>query len=685
MVDGQLPRCDSLAHSYVTGNVSMKPVKITSVVLGATLALLASLAVSTSAGTLRSAVPGGSIAGTLNVWNSAAAPYDTGQQIELQANFSGGPRLVTLYREGPVGTWTAIGSSQANANGNAYFPYTFITGSQRLYAEDANGLETEVDTYSATVPVPQAGTLDNPSANGKTWTAHFTPGQVGKSTQLQIQRIYTSETDEVNEASGTPKAGPWVTIASGAQNAAGDVTLNAPSPYPYRVDHNYRAVSGSAVSNVRVFGLGQVAPKSTGLAAVYFNSNEAHSVDTRTHYYEGEFTMTAGAEGCSAVSTLKSSTMKGRGNYSWSFNRKSFTLKLGKSTDLCGMGKSKKYALVSQDYDKSFLRNALAGYIGKKLNHMNWTPDSKPVDLYVNGSYRGNYLLIERIAVDPLRVNVNELNGDDPAEQVSPGVTGGYLMEWDYRKGADYNAYLGSDSGYVGIKDPENDYSRVGTSTGSGTKTSKGISSAQKSYISGYLNDADSALRGGNFTSDSSGWKKYINESSAVDYYIAMEFMKPVDGNMWASVYMYKPQNGKIEFGPMWDFDLAAGSANRAGNVVSSSSFYLRNNLGVSAQQDTTSGKTWFNRLNEDPDFRAAVKARWNEVKGSINTDAFIDAQKAVISSSANSSYSSGPSSHGYRISPYQVIKSTWAADVSYLRSWASSRKSWLNSSSGFN
>ena len=102
---------------------------------------------------------------------------------------------------------------------------------------------------------------------------------------------------------------------------------------------------------------------------------------------------------------------------------------------------------------------------------------------------------------------------------------------------------------------------------------------------------------GSNFTSPTSGWRNYIDEASAVDYYIAMEFMKPVDGNMWASVYMYKPRSGKLKFGPMWDFDLAAGSANRAGNVVSSSSFYLRNPLGVSAMQ---SSKTWFNRLNED-------------------------------------------------------------------------------------
>ena len=210
-----------------------------------------------------------------------------------------------------------------------------------------------------------------------------------------------------------------------------------------------------------------------------------------------------------------------------------------------------------------------------------------------------------------------------------------------------------------GVKEPENDFDRDGHNTG------EGISSAQKSYITKYLNDADGALRGSSCQSTS--WTNYIDQNSAVDYYIAMEFMKPVDGNMWASVYMYKPRGGKLNFGPMWDFDLAAGSANRAGNVVSSSGFYLRNNLGVSAQQ---SSNTWFNCLNKRSSFRASVKARWNAIKNDIDTNSFIDTQSGIISSSANTSYSSAPSgaSHSYRISQYQTIKSSWSSDVSYLR-----------------
>ena len=183
---------------------------------------------------------------------------------------------------------------------------------------------------------------------------------------------------------------------------------------------------------------------------------------------------------------------------------------------------------------------------------------------------------------------------------------------------------------------------------------------------------------GSGFTNDTSGWKKYIDQASAVDYYIAMELMKPVDGNMWASVYMYKQRNGKLFFGPLWDFDLAAGSANRAGNVVSPSSWYLRNSLGVSAMQ---SSKTWFNRLNEDPDFRSAVRARWKQVYPSLSQSSFIDGQKSLIQKSADENWKKW--SHSEHLSKYQVVKSSWSADVSYLKSWMSSRRSWMNGQLG--
>ena len=157
--------------------------------------------------------------------------------------------------------------------------------------------------------------------------------------------------------------------------------------------------------------------------------------------------------------------------------------------------------------------------------------------------------------------------------------------------------------------------------------------------------------------------------------------MKPVDGNMWASVYMWKPQGGKLQFGPMWDFDLGAGSANRAGGAVNSSGWYLRNVISTTAKQ---SSKTWFNRLNEDSGFRSAVRTRWNTVYPALRTTLDLldpnnsNSERNKIAASASENFKKW--SVTQHLSTVQVVKGSWSAEVSYLRSWLSSRLSWMNS-----
>ena len=494
------------------------------------------------------------------------------------------------------------------------------------------------------------GTLAPITGNGTTATATFTPAASGQKTSLQLLSIKTTETNETP----TPK---WETISTSKQSSSGKTTFTISDPR--EVSHEYRAVSGDTISNTVTFA---APPRSraTGLSQVYFNSYEGDSVNTRDRWFEGEFSMTSsGKTGCGAVAKTPKARLKGRGNYSWSFAKKSFSLNLKDGLNLCGMGKSKKWAFVANHYDKSLLRNTVAGHVGQALTKLAWTPASKPVDVFINGSYRGSYILIERVTIDDERVNIPELKGS--ADNVQPNITGGYLLEWDFRKGADRDVTAG-DRGWVGIKEPED------------PGDPEGITSQQVAYINGYLDKTDAALFGSGFKDNATGWKKYIDTASAVDYYIGMELMKPVDGNMWASVYMYKQRNGKLFFGPLWDFDLAAGSANRAGNVVSPSSWYLRNPLGVSAMQ---SSKTWFNRLNEDPEFRAAVRSRWKQVYPNLNQSSFIDSQKSLIQASATENFKKWSVTE--HLSKYQVVKGSFSAEVSYLKSWMSSRRSWMN------
>ncbi|MEO7893196.1 MAG: CotH kinase family protein [Aeromicrobium sp.] len=485
-------------------------------------------------------------------------------------------------------------------------------------------------------------------------TVTWTPATPGQTAALQVRTI---------------KSPHWKQIASGKQGSTGKTVFSISNPL--EVAHQYRSSTHSSetgavisYSNVVTYS-GPSLTKNDGLSTLYFNSNDGESVNTRKHYFDGEFSMT-GSGLCAAVPIQKMAQAKGRGNYSWRFPKKSFSLKLDKKVNLCGMGDSKKWAFVANYYDKSLLRGEAAFNIGSKLTNLAWTPKARPVDVYINGSYRGAYDLVERITSASNRINVPELKNDTPANTAAnnstPNVTGGYILEWDFRKGADHNVAAGS-RGWVGIKEPEDE------SDGSG------ITGAQVSYINKYLDSTDAALFGSNYRSNTSGWQKYIDIKSAVDYYIGQELMKPVDGNMWASVYMYKQRSGKLFFGPMWDYDLSAGSANRAGNVGSPTSWYLRNPLAISAKQST---KTWFNRLNEDPEFRAAVRSRWHTVYSSLRTnDSFLANRRSLISQAASENFKKWNVNE--HVSQYQVVKGSWSSEVSYLRSWLNSRMSWIN------
>jgi len=524
-----------------------------------------------------------------------------------------------------------------------------------------------VATTASAAPLDPAGVLDTIESNSTgtqaTATAHFSPAKKGRKVELQALTIVTTSTDEV-------KTAKWKTLETEKEDADGDVTFDIDNPL--EVSHSYRAVTEvddvETVSNEVTFAAARTS-KSTGLSTIYLNTNEGRSINTRSRYFEGQFTMTASSAlpECAAVPTQSHASAKGRGNYSWSFSKKSFTLKLDKKVDLCGMGKSKKWALISSAYDKSLLRTSAAFDIGSKLTNMAWTPQAKPVDLYINGSYRGSYLLVERITIDEDRVDIDELkNGaeEDPtgSNDTEPNITGGYVLEWDFRKGSDHNVTAGK-RGWVGIKEPEDE------------DDDSGITKKQVHYVNTYLDATDKALYGSSWKSDTKGWKKYIDERSAVDYFIAQEIMKPVDGNMWASVYMYKARDGKLFFGPMWDYDLAAGSADREGGTRATTGWYVKNNTRTSAKQASS---TWFVRLNDDPDFQKAVKARWNEVYPQLKAeDAFLASQRSVIKKSADANFDKW--SVKAHISDAQVVRGSWSKEVSYLRDWLKDRISWMN------
>jgi hypothetical protein len=99
-----------------------------------------------------------------------------------------------------------------------------------------------------------------------------------------------------------------------------------------------------------------------------------------------------------------------------------------------------------------------------------------------------------------------------------------------------------------------------------------------------------------NFDPDT-GYAKYVDIPSFVDWYVINEIVKNVDGNMKTSCYLNITPNGKLKMGPLWDFDISIGNVNYD-ECEDPIGFYIAT-------------AAWFVQLLKDPVFVAQVKERF--------------------------------------------------------------------------
>lgn len=158
---------------------------------------------------------------------------------------------------------------------------------------------------------------------------------------------------------------------------------------------------------------------------------------------------------------------------------------------------------------------------------------------------------------------------------------------------------------------------------------------------------------------------------------------------MYSSVKMYKqrdpdgdPTNGdqgKLVMGPLWDLDTSMGDARYPGGQGDTTGWYLfepSTDPGYYQRQSTT---TWFNRLNQDPEFRQMVRDRWVQIYPALlASDAFLLQQQTRIAASAAENFRLWDITE--RLEVQQVIIGSWSGEVNHLRTWLQARIAWMNS-----
>ena len=218
-------------------------------------------------------------------------------------------------------------------------------------------------------------------------------------------------------------------------------------------------------------------------------------------------------------------TVKIRGNTSATYsNKKPFKLKLQKKADLL----AKIVGRDDPDYqDKEWylLRdgwtiNAFVGLEVADIVGVGWTPDYAYVDVFVNGDYRGVYILTEAISRCKNRINISK---------------DGYIIERDaYWWNEDVKFITDKYDQKYTFKYPDEDE----------------ISDEQIQYITDYMNTLENNISG-------SHYEDYIDKNSFARWILTHDILGTWDG-AGSNIFMYKYDNtdtSKIFMSSPWDFD----------------------------------------------------------------------------------------------------------------------------------
>lgn len=243
--------------------------------------------------------------------------------------------------------------------------------------------------------------------------------------------------------------------------------------------------------------------------------------------------------------TDKPGTIRERGNASRSFPKKPWRLKFDKKQSVLGSpAKAKKWTLINNYGDKTLMRNLLAFEIARRLE-MPFVSWARPVDVILNGEYKGCYQLCDQMEVNPGRVDITEMETTDTEGEA---LSGGYFIEVDaYAYDEPEGEYFISQRGIpVTIKSPKD-----------------GGTPEQYNYIRNYFNRVEELVFEYRFGQDGGeDYRDIFDVESFVKHLIVGELSGNTD-TYW-STYMYKDRNDPVlHTGPVWDFDIAFDNDNR--------------------------------------------------------------------------------------------------------------------------
>ena len=405
--------------------------------------------------------------------------------------------------------------------------------------------------------------------------------------------------------------------------------------------------------------------------------------------------------------------IKIRGQTSADFPKKGYGVELhdptGQDTSLkvLGMPKNADWVFHGPYVDKTLIRNALAHWLYQRTGR--YSSRFKFFELYLNGQYKGVYVLLEKIKRAKARVHIAKLKDEDTS---GDELTGGYVLSIDKvennsTSGLDKEGFKSKDGSPVVMRSPKKE------------NTTK----EQQDYIKNFFNKIESTCDNGDVNSN--GCSDILDIDAAVDYIMHEDVTNNTDAYI-CSFYMFKDKDskgGKLQLGAPWDFNLGFGAYQRVGGEKAEGWRVPQSAKGGSGDWFVAK---WVQNLWNNDGFQKKYKERWKELRSGVwhtkNIDHFIDSLKTVLKKAADRNFerwpnlgqasgtcdadpmdSNGGNNGGNNGNPWgggmwgggmggfcmgmkmnYYNEPTWDAEIEHLRKYVKQRFSWIDQQVGF-
>ncbi len=397
---------------------------------------------------------------------------------------------------------------------------------------------------------------------------------------------------------------------------------------------------------------------------------------------------------------------------------------------LLGFPEESDWILHAPYSDKTLMRNYLMYSWSNAIGR--YAVRTRFVEVFIDDTgerveasdYRGVYVFMEKIKRDKDRVDVEKL---PPEVDSAPNISGGYILKKDWWEGMEEEEEEeGEEEWKGGGRTPRKGGGRTPRegegeyAVGFVTQTYKdallyvypkpeNITDAQKQWVESHFNEFESAISGTNYADPTDGYHKYIDVGSFIDHHILVEMAKNVDGFV-LSTFLFKDHGGKINMGPIWDYNGSLGGADYFCNYDPTG--WLHEVFNGSCTDPCEEGEEepweeedeegswpfdnptayeWYKRLFQDEAFRKQYASRWSELRNGIFTteNMLADINESVSLLTDNGAADNAMTRNFTRWNIHEELwpnhydnchpDAEYEEYVNRLRSWLTERLQWMD------